>query len=74
MSIAGPDRLYFDLRIKFMNTRGGNYPRLLREPNQAYKEHRNERNASSTAFYSKLNRIETPVSTANVLDKRRRRY
>lgn len=35
-------------------------------PNQAYKEYRNELNVSSTAFYNKLNRIETATTEAFV--------
>ena len=33
-------------------------------PNQAYKEYRDELNASSTAFYNKLNRIEPQTTEA----------
>ena len=35
-------------------------------PNQAYREYRNELNVSSTAFYNKLNRIETSTTEAFV--------
>lgn len=39
---------------------------VTKSPNQAYKQHRHQLRVSSTAFYNKLNRVETSVCEAMI--------